>query len=1403
MAKRTDRSLTRSLRSVSSLISQGLSQRSGAKEQFGYVERITSDRIEGWVKLPDEVTDFTITVGSEHRSLKANRFPRDDVRAAVPDAPENPGFSLDVPADFYADIKRFGGVKALSVLAAGQRLEPTAELLEAIEASLKTVMGTQVDAGSVQNGIAPAVSSGSVVTLDRPLRSEGTAQHGLKLRIDASQTVSRVEAQLSTGSEMASLIVVKDAAESTDDRFVGFADLPGIVWNTTSSKRQLKLQLVTPEGAERQTVQLGKDDACGAIELMALNDWKNQSEVLLAIEHAKYLGKSVTFSTAARRWLAQKAELYGCGDFLASSLATDGLDISPSTAGNARYHKAFSDVLTQLDDSSVTADKVILNSARRFGLTDKEELALSFAYVAEICRRGRFEEYVNAISTAELRRVSKSTNRWESTNALPFLAARGELVAASEILELLAKQSGWINTECIYIASRYFQELPGPAADKARFVYTLVGLLDALSKDYWSRIHDRYLIRAFAIWFEDAKTYPRWLLNDLENTALRVYGLSPDFWDAMSDRSLTPPLAQGRQNFAIVRRLGQGKPDEQQFMETWQAICFFRDLGCSDAKIALREAHASALQWFAGNDQMLSRLAGMIAPRDMDTLLRTSAHPFAPDPAGEAEMGRIYEALRVIGNSDPYGERSSSQLGAAMKAAGQAISGLSGPTEDVALFTRRLEKLCQQLNVSEAAWIAADVLSRGAELLHRDGQDCTYLARLAEGRLLEAVRSDAKSLEAPTVTSALNRLATLPGSRYWSDGRPIWAHGPSRAALAELRQAAGPLAETAFNTLERALLPPNDGMSGDAPGFDTLVVLYSCRKYLKDRIPVLRDTWIKELKARGIPYLVLVGDGDDTVDGDVLALNVKDTYEALPDKTLAMIRWVYENTGYQFLYKIDDDCHLSVSEFFDTMTYRKFHYYGRSIYRPEGAMQRDWHQEKSAQHLARAMLDRSPEPSRYCDGGAGYSLSRHAMQMVCEEAETDHGLFLRSVSFMEDKLVGDLLARRGMTPANEDYLVHVYRKTHPESSLVTKFDNGFETSPSTPTRVVHLDGAIGLAEANVAAQSASLRPRKIWPSCAPAQIGWNTHQLELLSGPDQLARVADASHVLVAVLRSEMTMLPHFLSHYRALGIEAFIIADNLSTDGSREYLLSQEDVLLYSVDSEYKASHFGVAWQQAMLANHCVGKWVILADADEFFVFPDWQKHGLASLTQKLDAEGFDCVGTWLIDMYPKGDLGKCDFKKTSPFDLARWHDDPPVQLTSGGGFYSNTKGGVTSTLRHRLSPEMDPTLFVANKYPLIKYAPWIRLSEGIHYVGNVSISPTYQTLCHFKYHAEFAEKIQREIRRKQHYGEAVEYQRYQQMLGEARGRFFDPAISVEFDASRSYDFGLQAHPLNEGTPK
>ena len=53
--------------------------------------------------------------------------------------------------------------------------------------------------------------------------------------------------------------------------------------------------------------------------------------------------------------------------------------------------------------------------------------------------------------------------------------------------------------------------------------------------------------------------------------------------------------------------------------------------------------------------------------------------------------------------------------------------------------------------------------------------------------------------------------------------------------------------------------------------------------------------------------------------------------------------------------------------------------------------------------------------------------------------------------------------------------------------------------------------------------------------------------------PDFL-RGGDAP-VVVAVTRDEALRLPFFLSYYRSLGCAGFVVADNESTDGSRELL--------------------------------------------------------------------------------------------------------------------------------------------------------------------------------------------------------------------------------------------------------
>ena len=67
---------------------------------------------------------------------------------------------------------------------------------------------------------------------------------------------------------------------------------------------------------------------------------------------------------------------------------------------------------------------------------------------------------------------------------------------------------------------------------------------------------------------------------------------------------------------------------------------------------------------------------------------------------------------------------------------------------------------------------------------------------------------------------------------------------------------------------------------------------------------------------------------------------------------------------------------------------------------------------KSSTTRAAHAIDKSPEPSTYADGGCGYNLSRFAMASILIAATSDRGQRLIRNSFMEDKLVGDLLSRR-------------------------------------------------------------------------------------------------------------------------------------------------------------------------------------------------------------------------------------------------------------------------------------------------------------------------------------------------------------------------------------------------------
>jgi len=500
----------------------------------------------------------------------------------------------------------------------------------------------------------------------------------------------------------------------------------------------------------------------------------------------------------------------------------------------------------------------------------------------------------------------------------------------------------------------------------------------------------------------------------------------------------------------------------------------------------------------------------------------------------------------------------------------------------------------------------------------------------------------------------------------------------------------------------------------------------------------------------------------------------------LPQKTLASIEWVHRNTPYAYMLKIDDDCFIDVDEFFHSLSYRKFDYYGRRLHRQKGQLDRTWHILKSTTDRGLKELDKSPEPSEYADGGSGYVLSRKAMEAISKAHASPTGQQLIADSFMEDKMIGDLLKQQGISISDEDFYVNVERRTFSNATPVSMWQNAFYAGLESVVKVVHLDTHKKQDEALKLSESGGLFPKKIWPTHDAVSLGYNTNLLELLSDQTKLAKLNAESLAVVACMRNEMFMLPHFLRHYRELGVKSFLIADNCSDDGTREYLMEQPDVAVFSVDTDYSISQYGVSWQMNIVANLRVGRWSLIADADELLVFRGWERKSLPKLLNSKDWKDVDAVRIYMLDMYPEGPLSETTFEKQDPFASAGFVDKEPfIPVPSSRGPYSNSPT-VTSALRHRLIPRSRPDLFVAQKYALMRYMPWMRPSAGFHYVAEQRVAEQEMIFAHFKYTAQFRQKAVDEVARGQHFNDAEEYRKYLDLMSEGREVIFKPGLSV-----------------------
>lgn len=263
--------------------------------------------------------------------------------------------------------------------------------------------------------------------------------------------------------------------------------------------------------------------------------------------------------------------------------------------------------------------------------------------------------------------------------------------------------------------------------------------------------------------------------------------------------------------------------------------------------------------------------------------------------------------------------------------------------------------------------------------------------------------------------------------------------------------------------------------------------------------------------------------------------------------------------------------------------------------------------------------------------------------------------------------------------------------------------------------------------------------------------------------------LANARHVLIVTVHNEAHRLGFFLDYYRALGFAQFIVIDNGSTDGLRGLIEHEPGVSIFSARGSYRRARFGNDWVNGVLSKHCVGKWVLYVDADEFLVYPHCDSKGIVALTEHLARLGRHSMNSLMVDMYSDRKVSDnyCP-PGVDPAAVCPLYDRSGYQLRFDP--LSRTawiKGGV----RGRVFFDdvwAGPAL---NKTPLVYWQRHFAFLKSSHQLWPPRLNQPARgltgALLHFKFLADIKDKLGAETVRRQH---TAEYAAYTEALDSRR---------------------------------
>lgn len=291
----------------------------------------------------------------------------------------------------------------------------------------------------------------------------------------------------------------------------------------------------------------------------------------------------------------------------------------------------------------------------------------------------------------------------------------------------------------------------------------------------------------------------------------------------------------------------------------------------------------------------------------------------------------------------------------------------------------------------------------------------------------------------------------------------------------------------------------------------------------------------------------------------------------------------------------------------------------------------------------------------------------------------------------------------------------------------------------------------------------------------------------------------DAKATAFAIVKDEMFFMRSFFDHHRRIGVEQFIILDDHSTDGTREFLAAQPDCLVLESSFAFgeqvsmaatggeRRLRAGIAFKTLIPQTYLAGRYALYLDADELAILPAGVTT-LGELNDILARNDVQCVAASFIDFFP-GTVQELDPPRDFPTSEAMVGAHPYFDALPLIGWKAASTGLVElnenassrlfrryrvkavpgSMMRaprwlNRLMPYKYPTTTVS-KMPIVRWDPGIVYEDS--HRANVAPSPGVLVgIAHMKFTHDLTRRIDHALESRAYAHGSRKYQWYAELL-------------------------------------